>query len=493
MIDYFERACACIRRGEFLQAEALLLRLISADAQHFDANHMLGIVCSELQKLGQAESYFLKALSIDNKYPPLFQNYGLFLSKTKQFDKAIIQFNAALQLFPKFAVVYSDRGSALRELKKFDEAIADFNQAIQLAPHVPGFYHNRANALRGKKSFVEALRDYDYAIKLDPQYSQAFCGRGNVLFDVRRFDEALAAYDKALMLKPDLAEAWLGQGAALSALKRHDEASAAYDKAITLKSDLAEAWLGRGLLKVIRGNVKEGQKDCEQAISFGADKETVYFNLARYLPAANIVSVPRKIVEDEFDGFASYFDSFLLDALKYDAPAKLFNLVRQHIKISNLDVLDLGCGTGLLGIPLRSIARTLIGVDLSYRMLDKAKDRAIYDGLQCKDILEFMNNDIGHYDLVASTDVFIYFGDLSEIFGSIKRRLKTYGWFAFSVEATNKQDYVFTEAGRFQHSKAYLERLALINEFKIIAIEDSTLREEDKKEVPGFLALLSRA
>lgn len=104
-----------------------------------------------------------------------------------------------------------------------------------------------------------------------------------------------------------------------------------------------------------------------------------------------------------------------------------------------------------------------------------------------------MNNDIGHYDLVASTDVFIYFGDLSEIFGSIKRRLKTYGWFAFSVEATNKQDYVFTEAGRFQHSKAYLERLALINEFRIIAIEDSTLREEDKKEVPGFLALLSRA
>src|SRR5262249_48048280 len=150
------------------------------------------------------------------------------------------------------------------------------------------------------------------------------------------------------------------------------------------------------------------------------------------------------------------FDTVLVHGLKYDAPTKLFNLLRQHIEIQNLDVLDLGCGTGLLGIQLRPIARTLVGVDLSYRMLDKAKARTIYDELHCKDIVEFMNDDICSYDLVASTDVFIYAGDLSEIFNSVKRRLKAYGWFAFSVEATNKEDYVLRETGRFQHSKAYL-------------------------------------
>jgi predicted TPR repeat methyltransferase len=525
MSDHFARACDYLKRGQFLQAEALLLELVREDANHFDANHMLGIVCCELQKFDKAEAYFLKALSIDAKYPPLFQNYGLFFSKTKRFEKAIIQFNAALQLFPNFAPVYSDRGAALKELKKYDQAIADFNRAILLAPNVPGFYHNRANALYKQKLFTEALRDYDHAISLDPQYADPFCGRGNVLADIKRFDEALAAFDKALTLKPDLAEAWLGRGNifiplerhdeacaaydralalkpdlgeawlgrgnVFTALKRHDEALAAYDKALALKPDLSEAWLNRGILKVSRGDVDDGRKDCEQAISLGVDIEVAHFHLARYAAAANIHAVPRKVVEDLFNVFAGYFDSVLVDRLKYNTPTALYNLISQHIEIQDLDILDLGCGTGLLGTRLRPIARTLVGVDLSDRMLDKAKARAIYDDLQCEDIIDFMNNDFRGYDLVASSDVFVYLGDLSGIFDAVKRRLKAAGWFAFSVEATNEKHFVLRETGRFQHSKAYLERLALSHGFKIHAIEDSTLREERKKAVPGFLVLLS--
>jgi Tfp pilus assembly protein PilF len=82
--------------------------MTAREPQDFDANHMLGIVCSELSKFEQAEKFFRTSLSIDASFPPLYQNYGLFLSKTKQFDKAIEQFNNALRLFPNFAPVYSD-------------------------------------------------------------------------------------------------------------------------------------------------------------------------------------------------------------------------------------------------------------------------------------------------------------------------------------------------------------------------------------------------
>ena len=414
-----------------------------------------------------------------------------FFNKTKRFEKAISQFDTALQLFPNFAPVYSDRGTALKELKKYDQALADFNRAILLAPNVSGFYHNRANALYRQKLFTKALGDYDHAISLDPQYADAFCGRGNVLVDIQRFDEAFAAFDKALALKPDLAEAWLGRGNAFTALKRHDEALAAYDKALALQPDLAEAWLNRGILKVSWGDVDGGRKDCEQAISLGVDNELAHFQLARYAAAANIHAVPRKVVEDLFNVYADYFDSALVDCLKYNTPTALYNLISQYIEIQDLDILDLGCGTGLLGIRLRPIAKTLVGVDLSDRMLNKAKARAIYDDLQCADIIDFMNNDIRGYDLVASSDVLVYLGDLSGIFDAVKRRLKAPGWFAFSVEATNEKDFVLRETGRFQHSKAYLERLALAHGFKVRAIEDSALREEHSKAVPGFLALLS--
>jgi tetratricopeptide (TPR) repeat protein len=242
----FESAIECIKRGEFLAAEKILLKITARKPQNFDANHMLGIVSTELNKFEQAEKFFKTSLSINPSYPPLYKNYGSFLTKAKQFDKAIEQFNIALRLLPNFALVYSDRGNALEKLNKLDEAIADYNRAIALAPAIFGFYNNRGSVFLRQKQSSAALSDFKRAIKLNPNFADAHCGHGNVLVDLKRYDEALAAFDKALALETHLAEAWLGRGNVFYDLRRSDEALANYDKALALKPGLAEAWLGRG-------------------------------------------------------------------------------------------------------------------------------------------------------------------------------------------------------------------------------------------------------
>jgi predicted TPR repeat methyltransferase len=195
-------------------------------------------------------------------------------------------------------------------------------------------------------------------------FSDFWLGQGNALYRLRWLDEALAAYDKALSLRPELAEAWLGRANVFYNSKRHEEALAACDKALALKPDLAEAWHKRGIIKVIRGNGQEGQKDCEQTVLLGASKEVVDFNLARHGVIKNVHIVPRKVVEDIFDDHASYFDSHLVNELDYLVPSKLFGLILQHAAKNTLvDALDLGCGTGLMGLQLRPIAKTLVGVD----------------------------------------------------------------------------------------------------------------------------------
>jgi Flp pilus assembly protein TadD len=79
----------CIKRGEFAQAEEILLRIAANEPQNFDANHLLGVVCSEINKFDQAKKCFETALTIDSRlpvesrFPILYQNYGLFLIKTK--------------------------------------------------------------------------------------------------------------------------------------------------------------------------------------------------------------------------------------------------------------------------------------------------------------------------------------------------------------------------------------------------------------------------
>jgi len=319
----FENAIESIKRGEFSEAERILLQITAREPQNFDANHMLGIVSGNLNKFEQAEIFFQTSLSIDSRFPPLYQNYGLFLSKAKQFERAIEQFNVALRLFPNFAPVYSYRGNALEKLHKFDDAIVDHNRAIALAPGIFGFYNNRGNTLLKKKQLAEAISDFERAIKLNPSFADAYCGlghaftdlkryddalgaydkalsiepdsenawfgRGNVFWNLKRYDDAFAAYDKALSLKPDLENAWLGRGNVFIHLKRYDDAFAAYDKALSLEPDLAEAWLGRGNVFIHLRRYDDAFAACDKALSLEPDlaeawlgRGNVFTDLKRY-------------------------------------------------------------------------------------------------------------------------------------------------------------------------------------------------------------------
>ena len=44
--------------------------------------------------------------------------------------------------------------------------------------------------------------------------------------------------------------------------------------------------------------------------------------------------------------------------------------------------MDAGCGTGLCGPMFRNISSYLAGIDLSQRMIDRARAREVYDSLQ---------------------------------------------------------------------------------------------------------------
>ena len=83
------KAVQFIRSGQFQKAEELLLNIVSKQPRDFDANHMLGLVCSELGKIELAERHFKLASSIAPNHPPLYQNWGLSLSKQHRFAEAI--------------------------------------------------------------------------------------------------------------------------------------------------------------------------------------------------------------------------------------------------------------------------------------------------------------------------------------------------------------------------------------------------------------------
>lgn len=81
---------------------------------------------------------------------------------------------------------------------------------------------------------------------------------------------------------------------------------------------------------------------------------------------------------------------------------------------ASLDILDLGCGTGLAGSWLKDYARSMVGVDISEKMILAAGKKMLYQDLQVKSIADYIATCQKTFDLVVAADVLAYIGELTE-------------------------------------------------------------------------------
>ena len=169
-------------------------------------------------------------------------------------------------------------------------------------------------------------------------------------------------------------------------------------------------------------------------------------------------------VEATFDQFASSFES-KLERLSYRAPALVAAVLEDAglKRLSQLDVLDAGCGTGLCGALVAPFARRLVGVDLSERMLAHAKGKNIYHALKKSELTEYLRDNGAAFDLIVSADALVYFGDLKGIIAACAGALRPNGLFVFTLEhavgSSDGVDYRLEIHGRYSHVRAYVERL----------------------------------
>ncbi len=211
---------------------------------------------------------------------------------------------------------------------------------------------------------------------------------------------------------------------------------------------------------------------------------------------------PSDYVEKLFDEYAQKFDSHLVQVLSYSVPEKLAALLQPHFHPGGEKwaILDLGCGTGLSGAAIAQFARHMVGVDLSSKMLDKARERNLYARLEQLDLLAMMEAEpASSYDVVFAADVFVYLGKLDELVRQARRLLRPGGLFAFSVESlealhqdagsAERRDYQLNATGRYAHSSAYLTAMASRDGFDALSVSATQSRLDKGKPVQGYLVL----
>ena len=91
----------------------------------------------------------------------------------------------------------------------------------------------------------------------------------------------------------------------------------------------------------------------------------------------------------------------------YIGPENAARVLADHLPGTGASVLDVGCGTGLVGLALSRLGFThLDGTDLSDQMIAKCKATCVYRSLFCEDLLEGVSVEDGSYDAVISVGTF---------------------------------------------------------------------------------------
>ncbi|KFE36830.1 type 12 methyltransferase [Thioclava atlantica] len=241
------------------------------------------------------------------------------------------------------------------------------------------------------------------------------------------------------------------------ALLPEDPAAACdlYAQALELVPGWAAGWCRLGEIRAEAGLA--GAAEAFEAAIMADPADRLGASLRRDLLRERTLAdaMPAAFVETLFDQYASEFETALLDKLDYRAP----ELLAGGLTAPYGRVLDLGCGTGLMGVELRAGADELEGWDISAEMLREAEAKGIYDRLEKRD-LSALSPAPARWDLITAADVFAYLGALERIVGWVAQALAPEGRFAFTVEAhEGAEAYVLRESRRYAHSEPHLAAL----------------------------------
>ncbi|MGH9300126.1 MAG: tetratricopeptide repeat protein, partial [Acidimicrobiales bacterium] len=344
---------------------------------------------------------------------------------------------------------------------------------------------------------TEAVALLKRAVEADPSNPHAWLNLGNVLVILHKDEEARTAFTKATELAPDLAMAWFNLGVCLGRCKQPLEAASALHRALKIEPGHVRAYESLGLVLHRLGNYAEAAEVFREWLDHDPDNPFARHMLAATSGAEAPSKAADEYVRQLFDDFAANFDQNLA-SLQYRAPQLIAErLGREAAGSAPVDLLDAGCGTGLCGPLVRSHARTLVGVDLSAAMIEKARARGGYDELSVEELCAFMSSRPDTFDVVISADTLVYFGALEEPLRAARTCLRRPGLLIFTVErrdtgrdsGSGDRPYRLETHGRYSHSEEYVGTVLEAAGFGGISIERGVLRRERGSEVMGLIVL----
>jgi len=345
------------------------------------------------------------------------------------------------------------------------------------------------HAVRGELAEAEAA--YGQALTAAPDHVGALAGLGVLLVERGKAEQAVELLERAREIAPEFAPIHAALCNAYMETGSDEQALASAEMSAKLETTSTIPLMQLARLHILAGRNLEAIGAVRRVLRRDpTHAEALYLRAGLSGDGSfGVGAPPPDLIADLFDRYARTYDDHLVQRLKYSLPEKLAPMLGEPT--GTWKIMDLGCGTGLAGVVLRPFASELIGGDLSFKMLIRARARGIYDALYCEDLVRTLGR-VTEVDLIVAADVLIYVGALDATFAASATALRPGGRLLFSVEDNPTADLTLQMSLRYSHGAGYVRRLAAEHGFEVERADAAVLRENNFEPIHGTIFMLRR-
>ncbi len=482
------------RQAQIEKAIASLQHALELNPEFASAHNNLANAYRKQDNIEAAIEHYESAIKLDSNYVDALFNLALLYMHKEQYNTAEQYLRQTIDKKPEHIQAHSHLAQLYLQQKQYEKAVEHFNHRIAVQPDHIDSLHDQALAYIELAEYDKAIVLLKQVIELDPNHEDSHHNLGIAYLKSARYSDALPCFLQQLETKPYI-EAYFNLGVLLMYENRLKEANEYFLQTLELDPKHKDSLINLGVMHLKSNHLRPALDYYKKALNLEPDNTELQHIVSALQPEDDAATkAPEDYVKHLFNQYSPYYDVHLKQALKYQVPNKIYELLNQQTYLPNnrWSVCDIGCGTGLMGERLSPFTSELVGIDLSEMMIECASQKNIYTQLICDDVVEGIKQ-CGEFDFITAADVFTYIGDLKPILSECYHHLKTEGYLCFSVEQGYQTDsYYLLPTIRYAHNPNYLKQLAEELGYEQIEQQNIVLRHERDKPIEGLVVLWQR-
>ncbi len=315
---------------------------------------------------------------------PLIESARVLIDQGRLTESADV-LNRARAQAPNDPRVYLMAGVMSEKAGNVAGAFQLMRTGLELAPNwAPGIVVlAQLQARQGQ--FAEAKENAATALQLDSKARVVVDGAIDVAHLTGDLEQAVTLLQQGLAQQPTDIKWRLMLANALSQLDRHEDALLRWDEILTELPQNEQALKGRMHTLLAAGRLEDAAVVTAKLLALAPDNPVYAYYDAR-ANGKTPAHQPAELNRSLFDSAAHIFDQQLVQGLRYQLPLEVAKKILEIFPDKNFSLLDLGCGTGLLGAQLGKLQGRMVGVDVSPKMLEQARRHQLYDSLEVADL-----------------------------------------------------------------------------------------------------------